>query len=123
MFIWYTRYYPIRGVPLNHSEQYTLAVMAKSFNFTFIVRGKVQGVFFRKYTKIEADKLGIKGYVQNHVDGSVVGAGQTVEKQAMESFRHFLEHVGSPNSVIESCTFEFNEEDGSHKYDSFSIKY
>ncbi|MEM1672769.1 MAG: acylphosphatase, partial [Archaeoglobaceae archaeon] len=28
------------------------------------ISGKVQGVFFRAYTKEEADKLGIKGWVR-----------------------------------------------------------
>ncbi len=36
------------------------------------VIGKVQGVAFRYYTKIQADKLNIKGTVQNLSDGSVL---------------------------------------------------
>jgi len=33
--------------------------------------GTVQGVFFRKFIKENADKLGLKGYVRNKEDGSV----------------------------------------------------
>ena len=40
-------------------------------NFQLIVSGKVQGVFFRKNTKKEADKLGLKGWVKNEIDSSV----------------------------------------------------
>ena len=37
------------------------------------VFGKVQGVFFRKYTKKEADKLKLTGWVMNTDKGTVVG--------------------------------------------------
>jgi acylphosphatase len=36
-----------------------------------IVKGKVQGVFFRKNTKQIADELHIKGWVKNTDDGDV----------------------------------------------------
>lgn len=36
-----------------------------------IVTGKVQGVFFRKYTSQKAIELGINGWVKNMPDGSV----------------------------------------------------
>lgn len=35
------------------------------------VHGRVQGVFFRASTRIEANRLGLTGWVLNHVDGSV----------------------------------------------------
>ncbi|MEQ8417948.1 MAG: acylphosphatase [Imperialibacter sp.] len=36
------------------------------------VVGKVQGVFYRASTKTVADELGVKGWVKNEVDGSVL---------------------------------------------------
>ncbi len=36
-----------------------------------IVRGKVQGVWFRKSTQITANRLGLCGFVHNNPDGSV----------------------------------------------------
>ncbi|MGM5482500.1 MAG: acylphosphatase [Nanobdellota archaeon] len=39
--------------------------------YEIIVKGKVQGVFYRDYTKKKADSLGLKGTVQNLQDGSV----------------------------------------------------
>lgn len=36
-----------------------------------IVRGRVQGVFFRAATQREARRLGITGWVRNRNDGSV----------------------------------------------------
>lgn len=35
------------------------------------VSGTVQGVFYRKFVKEEADKLGLKGHVRNMEDGNV----------------------------------------------------
>ena len=36
-----------------------------------IIKGKVQGVFFRASTKNKADSLGIKGWVRNTPEGNV----------------------------------------------------
>ncbi len=36
-----------------------------------LIKGKVQGVWYRKSTKIKSDELGVKGSVQNLPDGSV----------------------------------------------------
>lgn len=36
------------------------------------VTGKVQGVFYRASTKTMADGLGVKGWVKNEPDGSVL---------------------------------------------------
>lgn len=41
-------------------------------NLTIIVIGKVQGVYFRRDTQIEAHKLGVTGTVANQEDGSVI---------------------------------------------------
>ncbi|MBB6452300.1 acylphosphatase [Salirhabdus euzebyi] len=40
-------------------------------NVHLIVFGRVQGVGFRHYTKLKADEMGIKGWVQNKLDGTV----------------------------------------------------
>lgn len=35
------------------------------------IRGRVQGVWFREATRIEAERLGVRGWVRNCPDGSV----------------------------------------------------
>jgi acylphosphatase len=41
-----------------------------------IVKGKVQGVFYRASTKAVADQLGVKGHVRNEPNGDVVIAAE-----------------------------------------------
>ena len=36
-----------------------------------IVKGRVQGVFFRYNTRKMAERLGLKGWVKNKIDGTV----------------------------------------------------
>jgi len=73
----------------------------------FIVRGQVQGVAYRYYTKQYADKLGILGTVRNMTDGCVEVYGQgTIE--GLVSFEACLKQ-GSPYSEVTSI--EINEID------------
>ena len=50
-----------------------LSFQIKMQRLEYEVFGKVQGVFFRKYTKKEADKLKLTGWVMNTDKGTVVG--------------------------------------------------
>ncbi|WP_317127619.1 acylphosphatase [Mucilaginibacter kameinonensis] len=43
--------------------------MIKHLNIT--VKGKVQGVFYRKSTKAVADQLGVRGFILNEPNGDV----------------------------------------------------
>merc|ERR1712179_551862 len=63
----------------------------------FEIWGRVQGVFFRKFTYEKAKSLGLKGWVRNTRDGTVEGRieGEAREVEAMQSW---LQHTGSPQS-------------------------
>jgi len=52
---------------------------------TLRIRGKVQGVFFRESTRVEATRLGLTGWVRNREDGSVEAVAEG-EPAPLEEF-------------------------------------
>lgn len=52
---------------------------------TIVVKGKVQGVYFRRDTQLEARKLGVTGTVANQEDGSVIIHAEA-EPNALDAF-------------------------------------
>ncbi|HEY5823121.1 MAG TPA: acylphosphatase [Cyclobacteriaceae bacterium] len=48
---------------------------------TLRISGKVQGVFYRASAKNKADELGVKGFVQNELDGNVYAEAEGTSEQ------------------------------------------
>lgn len=92
------------------------------YTFTYEVFGKVQGVFFRKYTKQEADKLQIRGFVQNTERNTVIGKAESDKKESLEQFKNFLENIGSPASRTDKCVITDEKVIDDFTFDDFSIK-
>ena len=83
------------------------------------IYGKVQGVWFRKYTYNFAKILGLVGMVKNLGDGTVlVNASGADEK--LEEFKECLEY-GPPNSRVDNIDYSW--EDSSIEYLTFEIEY
>ncbi|XP_076463659.1 acylphosphatase-2-like [Babylonia areolata] len=78
---------------------------AKLMTVDFEVFGKVQGVFFRKYTQNQAKMLGLSGWVMNTKDKTVVGTIQGPAEK-VSTMKTWLEKKGSPKSRIDKCTFK-----------------
>ena len=57
----------------------------------FLVIGKVQGVYFRHSTRVEAKRLAIRGSARNVPDGSVEVVAQG-KSGAVEQLRVWLQH-------------------------------
>ncbi|XP_055473446.1 acylphosphatase-1 isoform X1 [Psammomys obesus] len=66
--------------------------------------GKVQGVFFRKYTQAEGKKLGLVGWVQNTERGTVQGQLQGPISK-VRNMQEWLRTRGSPKSHIDRAKF------------------
>jgi acylphosphatase len=64
-----------------------------------LVHGRVQGVFFRVYTRDKANQLQLVGWVRNNRDGSVECHAQGPDYAIVE-FISFL-HKGSPSSRVD----------------------
>lgn len=63
-----------------------------------LVHGRVQGVFFRDYTRREALRLGLNGWVRNLADGSVETECEGDARQVGQ-FLDWLSE-GSPLSLV-----------------------
>lgn len=70
----------------------------------FEVFGKVQGVFFRKHAQKKATDLGLKGWVMNTPQGTVIGQVQGPQG-AVDDMKLWLQKIGSPKSKIDKATF------------------
>jgi len=83
------------------------------------IRGRVQGVFFREYTRRKAEELGVSGWVRNRPDGSVEVFFQGEERQ-VAAMRSWL-HTGSPLSRVDSV--ELSDERLDPGLAGFVIRY
>jgi acylphosphatase len=66
----------------------------------FLVTGRVQGVYFRQSTRLEAERLAIRGHARNLPDGSVEVIAHGT-RDAVESLRAWL-HRGPPSARVAS---------------------
>ena len=81
------------------------------------ISGKVQGVWYRKSTKIKADELGVKGTVQNLANGEV--EVRAVAKE--EKLKAFVEwcQKGPQFAVVHSVIIE--EQKTPQQFEDFKI--
>jgi len=66
------------------------------------IQGKVQGVWYRVSAKQEADRLGLKGIVSNHQDGSVC-IWVYGEEERIDQFKNWCKH-GPPMAEVLKLT-------------------
>lgn len=84
---------------------------------TILVKGKVQGVFYRASAKQKADSLNIKGFVKNLPNDQVY-----IEAEGNElALSEFIEwcKIGPKNAVVEKVTTTLVDFVG---YDLFDIR-
>uniref|UniRef100_UPI003AAED615 acylphosphatase-1 n=1 Tax=Centroberyx gerrardi TaxID=166262 RepID=UPI003AAED615 len=84
------------------------------------VFGRVQGVFFRKYTHAEGKKLGLVGWVQNTEAGTVQGQLQGPSNKVKE-MQQWLKSTGSPKSQIIKAEFKNEKKVESLDHSTFKI--
>ncbi|XP_046736355.1 acylphosphatase-1 isoform X1 [Diprion similis] len=87
----------------------------------FEVFGRVQGVFFRKYTQEKGRQLGLKGWCRNTDRGTVVGYVEG-DKGKVEDMKRWLQYTGSPQSQIEKAEFRSEKEITETQFSDFKIK-
>ncbi|HUU77882.1 MAG TPA: acylphosphatase [candidate division Zixibacteria bacterium] len=85
-----------------------------------IVKGLVQGVSFRAYTKRKALSLSLTGYVQNLPNGDVKIVAEG-EKEKLYELIKWLRQKGSPGSNV--TDLNINWSDKKENFSSFRIEY
>ena len=81
------------------------------------VHGKVQGVWFRKYTLDCANRFGIVGIVKNLADGSVL---VYAKGKNLEEFKKCLKS-GPPNSDVKKIDYLWDT--SKIEFSGFKIEY
>ena len=84
-----------------------------------LISGRVQGVFFRDYTRRAAAERGILGWVMNTRDGRVEAVFEG-EKEKIEDMIRWC-HQGSPMSRVTGVNVDWQEFVG--EFRDFSVKY
>lgn len=93
----------------------------KHLSIDYEVFGKVQGVFFRKYTQAEATKLNLVGWVMNTQQGTVVGQMQGSDDK-IKKMKEWLQKTGSPKSRIDKTEFKNEKQVDKLEFKEFVIK-
>jgi len=81
------------------------------------VTGRVQGVCFRMYTCMEADRLGVVGWVRNCDDGSVELVAEG-EPDAVDALAAWCRH-GPPSARVNAVTAAEGQVSG--RYNGFDV--
>lgn len=91
----------------------------KNSRLVMVVRGRVQGVFYRASTRQKAEQLGLSGWVRNLPDGSVevVAEGPDAGLQTLESWCR----RGPPAAKVRAL--ERWDEPASGEFEGFGIRY
>jgi len=88
--------------------------------YKFLIFGKVQGVFYRKYVSQAMMKKQYKGYIQNLDDGTVEVVAEVFDDD-FDTFMGILKE-GSLLSSIEDIQYEIIN-DAEFTTDGFEIRY
>ena len=72
-----------------------------------IIAGRVQGVWFRKYTQDKARELGLTGWVRNEANGTVALIAEG-DDEPLKKLTKWLQR-GSPGATVETLNVNWEE--------------
>lgn len=79
-----------------------------------VIRGRVQGVFFRAETRDRASSLGLGGWVRNNPDGTVEAAFEG-ERERVESIVEWCRR-GPPHADVDDLDVAWEEPRGEARF-------
>ncbi|HYF02684.1 MAG TPA: acylphosphatase [Patescibacteria group bacterium] len=83
-----------------------------------IVKGKVQGVGFRRFVEKEAERIDVQGFTENLDDGNVRIVAEGFKSQLADLLKSV--ETGPQFSQVEECCVEWH--DFKNEFHGFSIK-
>jgi acylphosphatase len=83
------------------------------------VHGRVQGVFYRRWTKKRADFLNLSGWVKNLEDSRV----EIIAEGKKENLERFIEDLRSGPPLSRVDRIDVSSERATGEYNSFEIKW
>ena len=86
-----------------------------------IVKGKVQGVFYRASAQKRAQELGVKGWVKNNPDGSVEALLES-EASKIDELLIWCKK-GPSHAIVESVTILSNQSISTYTKSNFEIRH
>lgn len=83
------------------------------------VKGRVQGVGFRWFTRQKANAIGVTGYVRNLYNGDV----SIFAEGKKDDLTRLIDYVstGPPAAYVKDVVVEWKSYDG--RYDNFSVEH
>lgn len=84
-----------------------------------VVKGRVQGVGFRWFSRQQAERFGIKGWVKNLPNGDVAIFAEG-EQAAVDAFMEAIQQGPSFAYVEEMLV---SEQPVDHRYSTFEVKF
>lgn len=85
--------------------------MSELFRLTALVRGRVQGVYFRYFVQNEAMSRGVTGYAYNRADGRSVEVVAEGPRAELEGLLERLD-IGPPAAKVESVDVCWSDAEG-----------
>jgi len=94
--------------------------MSEKASLLAVVRGRVQGVYFRAFVRNRAEALGLTGYVRNLPGGGAIEVRAEGEKTKLDGLLEHL-NVGPPRARVDQVDVEWLEYTG--RFTDFELKY
>lgn len=83
------------------------------------IKGRVQGVFYRAFTRDIASQLGLAGWVRNLPDGGVEALFEGDREEIEQAIKQC--HIGPPGSMVDDIDIKWEDYLGDQK--GFQIRY
>ena len=96
------------------------SIDSNAASLNVMVRGQVQGVYFRAFVRHHATALGLTGYTRNLRNERAVEVRAEGKREQLEKLVPYL-HQGPPGARVEKVDVEWIEPTGD--FSSFEIRF